>query len=181
MSQVYRLQWRLWQASGQQLEELAPVHAKWWRTASGTYAAVLHSCSHRSLDWLPMQFLGSGVGEGWGSRDGLRRLVSANASICGEKPGGIRSGSVAAVLASVSSKSSRFVYRAGHCEPWLLLLCGCCWYPLLFFLVPSGLYPSQLCHFLGGVKLKYDLHGVPQGWGSWSLTPLFLSWWGNSF
>lgn len=53
--------------------------------------------------------LGSGVGEGGGSRDGLRRPVSANASTCGAKPGGINRGSAAAVLASVSSQSARLL------------------------------------------------------------------------
>lgn len=118
------------------------------------------SCGRGSLGWLPVQLLASGVGERGGSRGG--RLVSANASSCGETS----RGSVAAVLASLSSESSGFFYRAGHRETRLPLLHGCYWYPLLFLLVLCCLYMSLLWHFLGGVKPKWDFHQEPQGWGS---------------
>lgn len=42
-----------------------------WGSASAVYAGVLHSCSHRGLNWLPVWFLGSGKGRG-----SLRHLVS---------------------------------------------------------------------------------------------------------
>ena len=44
---------------------------------------------------------------------------------------------------------------------WLWYI-GWCWNPLLFFLVSSRLYMSQLYQSLDGVKLKQVLHEVPQ-------------------
>lgn len=60
--------------------------------STGVQAGVLHSCSHHGLGWLPLKFLGSDGG--WGrSKKTLRRLASANATICRAEAGEIYRGS----------------------------------------------------------------------------------------
>lgn len=80
---------------------------------------------------------------------GLRWLVSLNVNSCGAKTSEIYRGPLAAVL-----HIGFFLCSSGLLEPWLLLLHGLSWLPLLFFLVPSHLYMSQLSMSLGEMKPK---------------------------
>lgn len=76
---------------------------------------------------------GSGAPEKLGggrSRVGHRWLASANSNAYGVKTGELCSSSVAAVPATglvPSVVKAGCVYRATHCEPLLLSLCGCYW------------------------------------------------------
>ena len=79
------------------------------------------------------------------------------------------------------AEGARFVYRAGHCAPSLLLLRGCCWWSLLFLLLPTYFYASQLCQSGWSEIEAGPFCGALKGWGSWSLTFLFLSSLGELF
>lgn len=59
-------------------------------------------------------------------------------------------------LCNLQGDCGEICWTAGHCGPWLLLLCGCYWQPLLFFLVPRYFYMSQL--FL--VWVGWNKHGI---------------------
>lgn len=84
-------------------------------------------------------------------------------------------------LCNLQGDCAEICWRAGHCGPWSLLLCGCYWQPLLFFLVPRYFYTSQL-FWSGRVEANMGhLCSIPKGRGSWLLTLLFSSWWGELF
>lgn len=110
-----------------------------------------------------------------GSGVGIRWLVSLNLNTCVVKTGEISWRTVAAVLTIGFSRGENCwgPLRARHWEPWMFLLCGLYWEPLLFCPVPGPLCTIQLCQSLGGVKRKWVFHVVPRKAGKAVCSPLF--------
>lgn len=77
------------------------------------------------------------------------------------------------------AKASGFVGRSYHWVLRLFLLCGCYWYPLLFFLVSVSTHLSfaGLC----AVQPKWDLCVVPERLGKLIVHPVHLAQQGELF
>lgn len=94
----------------------------------------------------PASAVASLVGEACRRRreEDVRQFVLVNKNTCGVKAKIYRvSPEMYRLLLSLVAKFAEFICGAGDCELQLLLLCGCSWSPLLFFLIPVSL--SWLC------------------------------------
>lgn len=104
--------------------------------------------------WLLVCFPGSGRDKAGREQRGTHVAGIGDPNTCGAKSGEVCRESVTVLLLLVSSglKAGGLVCGAGPWEPRFLLLWGCYWELLLFFLIPSCFYISQLCQSLGGGK-----------------------------